>query len=89
LQIQKRRPKDCRSLKKSPPPSPRDEYICLTKYFHKSIHMLAFNKYFDKNKKSKLYFEDRVIVQIDLLHGYMDGTPCMEDSSNPEPKGKR
>jgi hypothetical protein len=52
--------------------------------------MLAFNKYFDKNKKLKLYFEDRVIVQNDLFYGYMDGTPCMEDSSrNPEPKGKR
>jgi len=30
------------------------------KYFHKNIHISLFNKY--KNKKSKLYFEDRIAV---------------------------
>jgi hypothetical protein len=32
------------------------------KYFHKSIHMLVFNNYFCKNRKSKLHFGDRVAV---------------------------
>jgi hypothetical protein len=32
------------------------------KYFHKSIHMLVFNNYSCKNRKSKLHFGDRVIV---------------------------
>jgi hypothetical protein len=31
---------------------------------------LVFNKYFYKNKKSKLYFGDRVVVQSDLFYGY-------------------
>jgi hypothetical protein len=42
----------------------------LQKYFHKSIYMLVFNKYFYKNKKSKLYFGDRVVVLKDLFYGY-------------------
>jgi hypothetical protein len=33
-----------------------------TTYFHKSMHILVFNKNFYKNKESKLYFEDRVVV---------------------------
>jgi hypothetical protein len=32
--------------------------------------MLVFNKYFYKNKKSKLYFGDRVVVLNDLFYGY-------------------
>jgi hypothetical protein len=46
------------------------EYICLAKYFHKSIYMLVFNTYFYKNKKSKLHFGDRVAVLNDLIYGY-------------------
>jgi hypothetical protein len=46
------------------------KYICLAKYFHKSIHILVFNKYFYKNKESKFYIEDRVVVLNDLLYGY-------------------
>jgi hypothetical protein len=46
------------------------EYICLAKYFYKSIHMLFFNTYFYKNKKSKLHFGDRVAVLNDLIYGY-------------------
>jgi hypothetical protein len=42
------------------------EYICVAKYFHKNIHILVFNKYFYKNNKSKLYFEDRVVVRIEM-----------------------
>jgi hypothetical protein len=30
------------------------KYICLAKYFHKSVHMLVFNKYFYKSKKLKV-----------------------------------
>jgi hypothetical protein len=30
--------------------------------------MLIFNKYFCKNKKSKLYFGDRVIIQNDFIY---------------------
>jgi hypothetical protein len=37
-------------------------YICLAKHFRKSIHMLVFNKYFYKKKKSKLYFGNRIAV---------------------------
>jgi hypothetical protein len=44
------------------------EYICLVKYFHKSIHMSVFNKYFYKKKKSKLYFGDRVVVLNDFIY---------------------
>jgi hypothetical protein len=44
------------------------EYVCLAKYFHKSIHMFVFNKYFYKNKKSRLYFGDRVAVLNDLIY---------------------
>jgi hypothetical protein len=32
--------------------------------------MLVFNKYFYKNKKSKLYFWDRVAVLNDLFYEY-------------------
>jgi hypothetical protein len=46
------------------------EYICLAKYFHKSIDMLVFNIYFYKNKKSKLHFGDRVAVLNDLIYAY-------------------
>jgi hypothetical protein len=31
------------------------------------MHMLVFNKYFYKNKKSKLYFGDRVAVLNDFI----------------------
>jgi hypothetical protein len=41
---------------------------CLAKYFHKTIHMLVFNKYFYKNKKSKLYFGDSVVVVNDFIY---------------------
>jgi hypothetical protein len=30
--------------------------------------MLVFNKYFYKNKKSKLYFEDRIAVLNDFIY---------------------
>jgi hypothetical protein len=46
------------------------EYICLVEYFHKSIHILVFNKSFYKNKKSKLYFEERVVILNGLFYGY-------------------
>jgi hypothetical protein len=42
-------------------------YICLAKYFHKSIHILVFNKYFYKKKKSKLYFGNRIAVLNHLI----------------------
>jgi hypothetical protein len=45
------------------------EYICLAKYFHKNIHMLVIDKYFYKNKKSKLYFGDRVVLN-DSFYAY-------------------
>jgi hypothetical protein len=35
----------------------------------KSKHTLVFNNYFYKNKKLKLYFEDRVVVLNDLFYG--------------------
>jgi hypothetical protein len=38
--------------------------------FHKSIVMLVFNKYFNKNKKSKLCIGDRVAVLNDMFHEY-------------------
>jgi hypothetical protein len=44
------------------------EYICLEKYFHKSIHILVFNNYFYKNKKSKLYFRNRVAILNNFLY---------------------
>ena len=40
----------------------------LKKYFHKNIHIALFNKYFYRNKKSKLYFGDRVAVLNDFLY---------------------
>jgi hypothetical protein len=43
------------------------EYICLVKYFQIIIHMLVFNNYFCKNRKSKLYFGDRVAILNDFL----------------------
>jgi len=42
----------------------------LKKYFDKNIFILLFDKYFYKNKKSKLDFEDRAIVQNDLFYWY-------------------
>jgi hypothetical protein len=42
--------------------------------FYKSIHLLASNKYFYKNKKSKLYFGDRVAVLNDMFYEY-GGSP--------------
>jgi hypothetical protein len=36
--------------------------------------MLIFSKYFYKNKKSKLYFGDRVVVLNDLFYGYGGST---------------
>ena len=37
------------------------------KYFHKSINISLCDKYFYKNKKSKLNFGDRVAVQNDIF----------------------
>jgi hypothetical protein len=45
--------------------SPKLHIFKKGEYFHKSIHMLGFNKYFCKNKKSKLYFGDCVAVLND------------------------
>jgi hypothetical protein len=42
----------------------------LQKRFYKSIHLLVFNKYVYKNKKSKLYFEYRVAVINDIFYEY-------------------
>jgi hypothetical protein len=42
--------------------------FCLVKYFHKSIHMLVFNNYFCKNRKSKLHFGDCVAVLNAFLY---------------------
>jgi hypothetical protein len=42
----------------------------LKKYFHKSIHIPLFDKYFYKIKESKLGFGDRVVVLNDFLYGY-------------------
>ena len=39
-----------------------DEQICIEKYFYESIHISLFDKYFQRNKKSKLCFGDRVAV---------------------------
>jgi hypothetical protein len=50
------------------------KYICFAKYFHKSVHMLVFNKYFYKSKKLKLYFGDRVVVLNNLFCGYRGST---------------
>jgi hypothetical protein len=41
-----------------------------TKYFHKSIHISIFNKYFYKYKKSMLYFDDSVTVLNDMFYEY-------------------
>jgi hypothetical protein len=38
--------------------------------------MLVFNKYFYKNKKSKLYFGDRVTVLNDFIY-QTGGSTCM------------
>ena len=43
------------------------EFICYQKYFHKSIHISLFDKYFYRNKKSKLYFGDHDAVENDFL----------------------
>jgi hypothetical protein len=51
------------------------EYICLVKYFHKSINICWFLiNIFYKNKKSKLYFEDCVVVLSNRTIYFM----CME-----------
>jgi hypothetical protein len=34
------------------------------------MHMLFFNTYFYKNKKSKLHFRDCVTVLNDMIYGY-------------------
>jgi hypothetical protein len=39
----------------------------LKMYFHENIHISLSNKYFYKNKKSKLCFEDRVAVPNDFF----------------------
>jgi hypothetical protein len=49
------------------------------------MHMLIFNKYFYKNKKSKLYFGDRVVVINDFIHqteGSRDWTSNFEALSS-------
>jgi hypothetical protein len=38
--------------------------MSLGKYFHNIIHILFLNKYLYKNRKLKLYFEDRVTVDF-------------------------
>ena len=48
--------------------------ICRQKYFHKSIHISLFDKYFYKNKKSKLCFGDYVTIQNDFLYEYRGST---------------
>ncbi len=49
------------------------------KYFHKSIHISLFNKYFYKNKESKLCFEDCVAVLNNLLYEYGESIAEMRD----------
>ena len=44
------------------------------KYFYKSINISLCDKYFYKNKKSKLSFGDRVAVQNDILFKYGGST---------------
>jgi len=41
-----------------------------SKILSKNISIPLFDKYFYKNKKLKLDFGDRVIVQNDLFYGY-------------------
>jgi hypothetical protein len=40
------------------------------KKIHKNIHIPLFDKYFYKNKKSELYFGDRISVQNDFIFKY-------------------
>ena len=42
----------------------------IEKYFHNSIHISFLNKYFYRNKKSKLCFGDRVAVLNDFFYEY-------------------
>ena len=51
------------------------EQICHEKYFHTNINISLCDKYFYKNKKSKLRFEDRVAVQNDILFKYGGSIP--------------
>jgi hypothetical protein len=48
----------------------------LKKYFHKSIQISLLDKYFYKNKRSKLCFGDRVAVQNDFFYQY-GGSVCI------------
>ena len=53
--------------------------LSLKKYFHKSIYILLFNKYFYRNKKLNLCFGDRVTVQNDFPYEYGGSkTGCKE-----------
>ena len=55
------------------------EQICLETYFYKNIHISLFDKYFYKDKKSKLYFRDRAAIQNNftflVLREYV--VPCL------------
>jgi len=44
--------------------------FALKNTFYKNVHIPLFDKYFYKNKESKLGFEDRVIVLNDFLYKY-------------------
>jgi hypothetical protein len=49
--------------------------------------MLVFNKYFYTNKKSKLYFGDRVAVLNDFIYQTGGSTPILIGFSN-QPAGQ-
>jgi hypothetical protein len=49
----------------------------LKNIFIKIYLYFFFDKYFYKNKKSKLDFKDRVIVQNDLFYGYRESICVM------------
>jgi hypothetical protein len=44
--------------------------ICLEKYFYKNINIPLFNKYFHKDKESKLEFKDRVAILNVFIYIY-------------------
>ena len=55
--------------------------FCLEKYFHKSINISLCDKYFYKNKKSKLSFGDRVAIQNDIFFN-MEGVINKYDTTH-------
>jgi len=47
-----------------------NRFVLKNIYFHKSIQIPLFDKYFCKNKEPKLAFGDRVVVLNDFLYEF-------------------